>query len=125
MGGEGEERVVKELVLKGWKGEKMMCVLEDGKMRGVSCGSGGWGEGEKGREEVREVMEKMERVRNGEEKMREMVMGGCEGKLVGKGMGERRMSYVEWLKCENGGMRMCWMWEVEEMEGGGRKGVVG
>lgn len=120
---EGHETLVNRLVFKGSKPHRIVSVFNHPNISRIT--SAGWGtDAEVANDELEDLIEKIETVTNGSNRVTDIVIPPSKRRLLAKRMPETTDSYLDYFKKQNAGITITSIAELEDIDGNGTKAVL-
>ncbi|QHJ82306.1 MAG: hypothetical protein [Bacteriophage sp.] len=120
---EAHETLVNQLVFKGSKPHKIVSVFDHPNITRIT--SAGWTtDAEVASEEMTTLIETIESLTNGRNKVNTIVLPPSKRRLLAKRMPETTQSYLQWFEEQNAGVTITSISELEDIDGAGTKAVL-
>lgn len=120
---EAHETLVNQLVFKGSKPHKIVSVFDHPNITRIT--SAGWTtDAEVASDELTTLIETIESLTNGRNKVNTIVLPPSKRRLLAKRMPETTQSYLQWFEEQNAGVTITSISELEDIDGAGTKAVL-
>ncbi|AZS06320.1 major capsid protein [Pantoea phage vB_PagS_AAS23] len=120
---EGHETLVNRLVFKGSAPHKIISVFNHPNVTRIT--SAGWGtDPEVANDELEDLIEQIETITNGQNRVTDIVVPPSKRRLLAKRMPETTESYLSYFQKQNSGITFSSIAELEDIDGAGTKAVL-
>lgn len=120
---EGHETLVNRLVFKGSAPHKIISVFNHPNVTRIN--SAGWGtDPEVANDELEDLIEQIETITNGQNRVTDIVVPPSKRRLLAKRMPETTESYLSYFQKQNSGITFSSIAELEDIDGAGTKAVL-
>lgn len=120
---EGHETLVNRLVFKGSTPHNILSVFNHPNVTRIV--SAGWGtDAEVANDELEDLIEQIETITNGQNRVTDIVIPPSKRRLLAKRMPETTQSYLQYFQSQNAGITFSSIAELEDIDGAGTKAVL-